>query len=453
MGSAMGVSGRPPWDREVQRRFWRLIAAGSSTDEAAAGCGVSAPVGQRWFAECGGMSPMDLGPPSGRYLSLEEREDLAALQSQSLGVRAIARRLGRCPSTISRELKRNTVAGRDYRPSTAQRHADLSAARRSVQPKLATNPALREYVVQRLSGQLATPAGTVVAGPATRRRLGRRHGHGQDRGWGWCWSPQQIAARLPVDFPDDESMRISHETIYQSLFVQARGGLRAELSQYLRTGRTARVPRARTGSDSPGRSFVTDEVLISARPAEADDRAVPGHWEGDLIIGEHGTAIGTLVERSSRFIMLLHLPPMPGHRTTARTKNGPALAGHGAEAVRDAIAAQITTLPEQLRRSLTWDQGVEMAQHAKLKIQIGLPIYFCPPHSPWLRGSNENSNGLLRQYFPKGTDLTRWGPDELAAVAHALNTRPRKTLSYRTPAEALDTYLHSIQQAGVATSP
>src|SRR6188472_1919780 len=176
----MGVSGRPPWDREVQRRFWRLIAVGSSTDEAAAGSGVSAPVGQRWFAECGGMSPMDLGPPSGRYLSLEEREDLAALQSQSLGVRAIARRLGRCPSTISRELKRNTVAGRDYRPSTAQRHADLSAARRSVQPKLATNPALREYVVQRLSGQLATPAGTVVAGPATRRRLGRRHGHGQD---------------------------------------------------------------------------------------------------------------------------------------------------------------------------------------------------------------------------------------------------------------------------------
>jgi IS30 family transposase len=385
---------------------------------------------------------------------LEEREDLAALRAQSMGVRAIARRLGRCPSTISRELKRNTVPGRAYRPSTAQRQADCNAQRRCAPPKLVSNVGLRDYVIQRLSGQVATPAGTRVGGPAARRRLGRRLGHGQDRGWGWCWSPEQIAARLPVDFPDDESMRISHETIYQSLFVQSRGGLRAELSQYLRTGRPARVPQARTrGQAGPGRPFVTEEVLISARPAEAEDRAVPGHWEGDLIIGEHASAIGSLVERSTRFTMLLHLPPMPGHRTTTPTKNGPALSGHGAEAVRNAIAAQITTLPEHLRRSLTWDQGSEMAQHAQLKIQAGIKIYFCPPRTPWLRGSNENTNGLLRQYFPKGTDHSRYSREELDAVAHTLNTRPRKTLGWRTPAEALDTYLHSIQQAGVATSP
>jgi IS30 family transposase len=193
-----------------------------------------------------------------------------------------------------------------------------------------------------------------------------------------------------------------------------------------------------------GKSFVTEEILISERPAEAEDRAVPGHWEGDLIIGLDSSAIGTLVERSTRFVMLLALPPMPGH-SDPRTKHGPALAGDGAEAVRDAIAAAITTLPEQLRRSLTWDQGSEMSQHAQLRIDTGLAVYFCDPHSPWQRGSNENTNGLLRQYFPKGTDLSRHTPEDLAAVAATLNSRPRKTLGWKTPAEALNDHLLSPQ--------
>jgi IS30 family transposase len=244
-------------------------------------------------------------------------------------------------------------------------------------------------------------------------------------------------------------MRISHEAIYQALYVQSRGALKRELTQCLRTGRVLRVPRAR--ARGRGKSFVTPEILISARPAEAEDRAVPGHWEGDLILGLSSSAIGTLVERTTRFTMLLHLPPMEGHGTGLREKNGPALAGHGAEAVRDAIACTIITLPEQLRRSLTWDQGAEMAQHARLRIDTGLQVYFCDPHSPWQRGTNENTNGLLRQYFPKGTELNAHSADELAAVAAALNGRPRKTLGWRTPAEALDEVLQAAQ-GGVATT-
>ena len=212
-----------------------------------------------------------------------------------------------------------------------------------------------------------------------------------------------------------------------------------------------RVPRARTRSR--GKKFVTDDILISERPAEAEDRAVPGHWEGDLILGLDSSAIGTLVERTTRFTMLLHLPRMDGHGTEPKVKNGPPLAGHGAEAVKDAIAAVIATLPNQLRRSLTWDQGSEMAQHAQLRIDTGLAIYFCDPQSPWQRGSNENTNGLLRQYFPKGTDLARHSRDDLDAVALSLNTRPRKTLDWKTPAEALNELLHSTQQGGVATTP
>ena len=219
-------------------------------------------------------------------------------------------------------------------------------------------------------------------------------------------------------------MRISHEAIYQALYVQGRGALRRELTACLRTGRALRVPRAR--SRRRGKSFVTPEIMISERSAEAADRAVPGHWEGDLIIGLGRSAIGTLVERTTRFTMLLHLPRMEGHGTVPRVKNGPALAGHGAEAVRDAIARTITTLPAQLRRSLTWDQGAEMARHADLRIATGLPVYFCEPHSPWQRGTNENTNGLLRQYFPKGTDLSAHSPDVLAVVADALNTRPAR---------------------------
>ena len=264
-----------------------------------------------------------------------------------------------------------------------------------------------------------------------------------------AWSPQQIAGRPRLDFPDDAAMRVSHEAVYQALYVQGRGALRRELTQCLRTGRALRVPRARTRGR--GKSFVTPEVLISERPAEAADRAVPGHWEGDLILGLRGSAIGTLVERTTRFTVLLHLPPMDGHGSEVREKNGPALAGHGAEAVRDAIGRAIITLPRALRRSLTWDQGAEMTQHARLRIDTGLQVYFCDPRSPWQRGTNENTNGLLRQYFPKGTDLSVHGADDLAAVAAALNGRPRKTLGWRTPAEALDAVLQS-GQAGVATT-
>ena len=242
-------------------------------------------------------------------------------------------------------------------------------------------------------------------------------------------------------------MRISHEAIYQSLYVQGRGVLRRELTACLRTGRALRVPRARSHR---GKSFVSPEIMISERPAEADDRAVPGHWEGDLILGLDRSAIGTLVERSSRFTMLLHLPPLADQGP--RVKNGPALAGHGAEAVRNVIAAANTTMPEQLRRSLTWDQGAEMAQHAQLRIDSGLQVYFCDPRSPWQRGTNENTNGLLRQYFPKGTDLSRHSADDLAAVANALNSRPRKTHGWRTPAEVLDRYIQSSQQPTVATT-
>jgi IS30 family transposase len=383
------------------------------------------------------MAVVSQAPLSGRFLSFAEREEIALLRVAGCGVREIARGLGRSASTISRELRRNAaVRGGvlEYRASTAQWRADCRG-RRPKLAKLAVNAVLCRYVCDRLSGAVERPDGTAVAGPAV-RWLGRRHGPGKDRRWARAWSPEQIANRLRVEFPDDESMRVSHEAIYQSLYVQGRGALRRELTACLRSGRALRVPRARTRR---GKSFVTAEVMISERPAEAQDRAVPGHWEGDLILGLGSSAIGTLVERSSRFTMLLHLPPMTGHGP--RVKNGPALAGHGAEAVRDAIADAIVTLPEQLRRSLTWDQGAEMAQHARLRIDTGLAVYFCDPQSPWQRGTNENTNGLLRQYFPKGTGLARHSPDDLAAVAAALNSRPRKTLGWRTPAEVLNEYL------------
>jgi len=416
--------------------------------------GVSQPVGTRWFREAGGMAPSHLSrsskPLSGRYLTFAEREEIALWRAQGLGVREVARRLGRAPSTISRELRRNAATrggNLDYRATTAQWHAER-ATRRPKLAKLATNPALRTYVQDRLAGAVVTPAGAALPGPAVPWK-GRRHGRRQNRRWAMAWSPQQIAERLQLDFPGDETMRISHEAIYQALYVQGRGALRRELTQCLRTGRALRVPRPR--SRGRGKSFVTPEILISERPAEAEDRAVPGHWEGDLILGLHRSAIGTLVERTTRFTMLLHLPPMDGHGTGVREKNGPALAGHGAEAVRDAIARTITTLPEELRRSLTWDQGAEMSQHARLRIDTGLQVYFCDPHSPWQRGTNENTNGLLRQYFPKGTDLSAHGAGDLVAVAAALNARPRKTLGWRTPAEALDEALRSAQ-TGVATT-
>ncbi len=389
-------------------------------------------------------------PLSGRYLSFAEREEIALLRAQAYSMQEIARRLGRAASTISRELRRNAATrsgGLEYRATTAQWHAER-AARRPKPGKLAENAALRAYVEQRLAGIVATPNGTPVPGPAVSWK-GRRHGRRKDRRWANAWSPEQIARRLPVDFPDDETMRISHEAIYQALFVQGRGALRRELTACLRTGRPLRIPRARTRGR--GKAFISSEIMISQRPAEAANRAVPGHWEGDLILGLGSSAIGTLVERTTRFTLLLHLPRMPGHGRDARVKNGPALAGHGADAVRDAITRTIITLPECLRRSLTWDQGAEMAQHARLKIDAGLQVYFCDPRSPWQRGTNENTNGLLRQYFPKGTDLSMHSADEIAAVAATLNSRPRKTLGWKTPAESLDRLLLSAEKDRVAT--
>jgi IS30 family transposase len=440
--------------REGRRRFWTLIAAGQSSEDAAIGVGVSQAVGSCWFREAGGMPPSTLGrsskPPSGRYLSFADREEIALWRAQGHGVREIARRLGRAASTISRELRRNAATrsgGLEYRATTAQWHAER-AARRPKPAKLVTNAALRTYVQGRLAGAVVAPGGAPVPGPAVAWK-GRRHGRRQHRRWASAWSPQQISRRLRLDFPGDETMRISHEAIYQSLYVQGRGALRRELTACLRTGRALRVPRAR--SRGRGKSHVTPEVMISRRPAEAGDRAVPGHWEGDLILGLGSSAIGTLVERTTRFTMLLHLPRMPGHGDGARAKNGSALAGHGAEAVRDAITCTIATLPDALRRSLTWDQGVEMTEHPRLRIDTGLQVYFCDPHSPWQRGTNENTNGLLRQYFPKGTDLSAHSADDLAAVAAALNARPRKTLGWRTPAETLEEVLRSAQ-TGVATA-
>jgi IS30 family transposase len=433
----MRSPGRPSAARREERqRFWAAIKRGLSSEDAAVEAAVSPAVGTRWFREAGGMRPITRAPVSGRYLSFAEREEIAILRARGCGVREIARRAGRSASTISRELRRNaaTRAGcLEYRATTAQWHADRRA-RRPKAAKLAVNEPLRRYVEERLSGAVRRPGGACVDGPPV-RWIGRRHGRRQDRRWATAWSPEQIANRLRADFPDDESMRISHEAIYQALYVQGRGALRRELTACLRTGRALRVPRARTRGR--GKGFVTPEIMISERPAEAADRAVPGHWEGDLIVGLNSSAIGTLVERTSRFTMLLHLPPMEGHGTGARVKNGPALAGHGAEAVRDAIAVAIMTLPEQLRRSLTWDQGAEMAGHAQLRIDTGIEVYFCDPHSPWQRATNENTNGLLRQYFPKGTDLSRHSAGDLAAVAAALNGRPRKTLSWKTPAEAM----------------
>lgn len=390
-------------------------------------------------------------PASGRYLSLAEREEIALLRAQRQGIREIARQLARSPSTISRELRRNAATrsgGFEYRPITAQWHADRSA-RRPKPAKLAINAVLRRYVQDRLAGKVATPRGRMIAGPVVAWK-GRRHGRRQHRRWARAWSPEQIAHRLPIDFPEDTSMRISHEAIYQALYIQGRGALRRELTACLRTGRALRVPRERTRGR--GKSFITPEILISERPATVDDRAIPGHWEGDLILGLGSSAIGTLVERTTRFTMLLHLPPHPGHGRQPRDKHLPALTAHGAEAVRDAIVRAMASLPEQLRRSLTWDQGAEMSQHAQLAIDTGLKVYFCDPQSPWQRGTNENTNGLLRQYFPKGTDLSVHRPSDLNAAALALNTRPRKTLSWRTPAEALNEALRSAHRSSVATT-
>ncbi len=408
--------GRPPVRREVWRRFWELTRAGASVEEAAAGVGITPTPAWRHFRKAGGVNPQ-LEPLSRRYLSFEERELISVWTAQKAGVREIARRLGRAPSTVSRELFRNgrcAVPGPSSRPGTrpsprpylasvAQARAE-ALGRRPKPGKLASNPRLARYVQDKLGG------------PSR-------------------WSPEQISATLARSFPHDKSMQVSHETIYQALYVQGRGGLRRELASCLRTGRTIRRPHRNPGQR---RTRVPDELLISNRPAEAEDRAVPGHWEGDLIIGaDSGSAIGTLVERSTRYTILLHLPER-----------------HDAVTVRDAMSQAITTLPAHLWRSLTWDQGSEMiGAHTDIQVATGLPIYFCDPHSPWQRGTNENTNGLLRQYFPKGTDLSTHTAQDLIEVAAALNARPRKTLSWETPAQSLAKLLSSTNKPSVATTP
>lgn len=447
-----GRRGRPVAGREVTRAFWRLIADGVTSADAGRAVGVSGNAGGRWFRNAGGVPPLRLAEPSGRYLSLSEREEIAILHAQGIGVRAIGRSIGRPAGTVSRELRRNaTVHGRHrgvYRASAAQAKAE-QRAKRPKPAKLVINDRLRDYVQQRLAGQVQRPNGTIVAGPEAgpwKRGKPRR----RDRRWTTAWSPEQIAHRLRIDFPDDESMRISHEAIYQALFIEGRGALKRELVACLRTGRALRVPRARTRNKPHG--HVSSDVVISERPAEAADRGVPGHWEGDLIIGADRSAIGTLVERCSRATLLVHLPRLEGHGEQPRPTNGPALGGYGAESMVAALTATMSSLPEQLRKTLTWDRGSELAGHAHFTLATGTRVFFADPHSPWQRPTNENTNGLLRQYFPKGTDLSRWNADDLEAVAHTLNNRPRKSLGWRTPAEAYDQQLRSLQQTGVTTT-
>jgi IS30 family transposase len=323
-----------------------------------------------------------------RFLTLTEREQIADLRAGGASIRAVAAALGRPPSTISRELARNADPDRPegcYRPYAAHR----TAATRRARPKpakLITNQGLADYVQTGLHQR---------------------------------WSPEQICHALLVDHPDDREMRVCPETIYQALYLQARGNLRREVAAALRTGRTRRKPHRDPAARTP--RFADPMIMISERPAEVEDRAVPGHWEGDLIIGADGaSAIGTLVERATRYVLLVHLPN-----------------GRTAEAVRDQLVATMTTLPAHLRGSLTWDQGAEMAAHRSFTVATDMPVYFCDPASPWQRGSNENTNGLLRQYFPKGTDLSMHGPADLEHVAQQLNGRPRKTLDWETPAQRL----------------
>ena len=394
------MAGRPRLRRELERVFWEQVRWWPSWEAAGAAVGVSAGAASRWARQSGGVKPR-LCAPTGR-LSYRERCRIEDLLDAGWTPAGIARDLGRHRGTISREINghRRVRDGR-YDAEHAQSQAD-QAARRPKPAKLATNLRLRREVQDRLL---------------------KHH------------SPEQVARRLREEFPDDPEMWVSHETIYQSLYVQSRGGLKRELARHLRTGRSMRKPQRKTDGR---RGRIPGMVMISERPAEVDDRAVPGHWEGDLILGStaSGSAVGTLVERTTRFVMLLHLP-----------------GGHTADIVADAMVAKMTTLPEQLRRSLTWDQGTEMANHARIAEATGLEIYFCDPHSPWQRGTNENTNGLLRQYLPKGTDLSFYGPGLLDNIATELNGRPRKTLNWRTPAEALDQLLSNpANPPGVATT-
>jgi IS30 family transposase len=365
----------------------------SSVAAAGEAAGVSANAGRRWLAESGGVKPRLCAPQV--RLSFQERCRIEALLQAGLSCRAIAARLGRSPSTVSREVHRNRGERKGgYGADNAQHLTDQRAGRPKP-TKLAENRVLLQWVQDRLEQED---------------------------------SPEQIAHRLPIEFPQNPEMRVSHETIYKALYVQGRGELRRDLVKRLRTGRAIRKPRRRAGRRS---TAIAGIVSISERPAEVADRAVPGHWEGDLILGSvaSASAIGTLVERASRFVMLLHLPH-----------------DHSADAVQHAMVQAMSELPATLRKTLTWDRGREMTNHAEIAAATDLDIYFCDPHSPWQRGSNENTNGLLRQYFPKGTDLSVYQPDYLEHVANKLNNRPRKTLSWKTPAETLDQLLSNPQQ-------
>ena len=387
----MAKMGRPALPREVQVAFWDGIRAGLGVEEAAAVAGVSRNGAWKWLRAAGGVKGNGECAGSGRYLSAAEREEIAVGLARELPLREIARRLGRSPSTVSREVRRNSVGG-TYRAHLAGREA-RERARRPKPAKLAACDELREWVQQKLEKN---------------------------------WSPEEISHRLRVEFPDRAEMRVSHETIYQSLYVQGRGALRRELARHLRTGRSLRRPR-RTETAAGQRGKLAGTVNISERPAEAADRAVPGHWEGDMIEGTAGKSqIGTLVERATRYTMLV---PMPGGKTAA--------------AFADAVTPVIAGLPGSLRRSLTWDQGKEMGLHKQIAVAADVKIYFCDPHSPWQRPSNENTNGLLRQYFPKGSDLSVHSPRRLQEVADELNGRPRKVLGWKTPAEAMAEFLDS----------
>jgi transposase, IS30 family len=403
---------RLPVPREHRRAFWRDLRAHGRIPVAAQAAGITTWSAQAWIRKAGGMPDVSLVKPTGRLLSFTEREEIALQRAEGASARQIARVLGRAPSTITRELAAGTHPDvRRYKASVAHRRAEERLARPKP-GKLASNPALAAWVSDHLAGNRP---GTAMAR---------------------AWSPQQISRHLRVEFPDDEGMRVSHEAIYQSLYVLGRGGLRKELHTALRTGRAVRRPQAITRASQAGRPHaLTPEVLISARPAEVTDRAVPGHWEGDLITGtRNGSAIGTLVERQTRFLMLLHLPD-----------------GHGAQQVAAAMREQITQLPAHLRRSMTWDQGREMTPFAGIQIVPDLDLWFCDPHSPWQRGTNENTNGLLRQYFPKGTDLRVHTAQDLADVALVMNERPRKVLDWRSPYEAMSELLLA-DTTGVATT-
>jgi IS30 family transposase len=367
----------------------RLIWGGETFATAAAAVGCSTKSIQRFMALTGGLKPRRQRSP--RRLSVSDREELSRGLVAGDSLRSIAGRLGRAPSTISREVAWSGNRGK-YRAWRAEEEA-TQRARRPKDEKLAINVGLCREVERRLEER---------------------------------WSPQQVSRRLVADYPDDLEMRVSHETIYKSLFVQARGGLRKELTACLRTGRAQRRPHMRTEYSGGGR--LRDMVLISERPAEAADRAVPGHWEGDLIIGKGGrSAIGTLVERKSRYVMLLHLPN-----------------GRTAPHVRVALTRKVSELPAELRRTLTWDQGKEMAEHVRFRTDTKMDVFFCDPHSPWQRGSNENTNGLLRQYFPKTADLSLHTAAHLDAVARQLNNRPRQTLNWMKPSEVFCQTVASI---------